>query len=202
MSTALSLTFDDGPDATWTPRVLKQLARCEVTATFFMVGERVLADPGLARGVIDAGHEIQLHCHCHVRHTQLREAELQDDTKRALTALASIPVIPRLWRAPWGITTEASRNVAGQLGLTLVRWAIDTHDWRGDPPQAMLAHARPHLPGGGAVLMHDALGPGAQRTGCENTLALLPALVTAARAEGLALQPMRDREPQAIEVAA
>ena len=42
---ALSFTFDDGPDETWTPRVLEQLARCEVTATFFMVGERVRAHP-------------------------------------------------------------------------------------------------------------------------------------------------------------
>jgi peptidoglycan/xylan/chitin deacetylase (PgdA/CDA1 family) len=200
-STALSFTFDDGPDETWTPLVLEQLARSRVKATFFMVGERLLGRLALARTVLDAGHEIQLHCHRHIRHTALTEEELQDDTEQALGALASIGVIPRLWRTPWGISTEASVKVAGRHGLTLVRWSIDTHDWRGDPPQRMLAHAHSHLPGGGAVLMHDALGPGARRTGCENTLELLPALATAARTHGLTLGPV-PREPRTISQAA
>jgi peptidoglycan/xylan/chitin deacetylase (PgdA/CDA1 family) len=56
----LSLTFDDGPDATWTPQILQC---CHATATFFMVGERVLALSDLARQVRTAGHDIQLHCH-------------------------------------------------------------------------------------------------------------------------------------------
>ncbi len=196
-SPALSFTFDDGPDETWTPLVLEQLARCHVKATFFMVGERLLAHPALARTALDAGHEIQLHCHRHIRHTELTEAELQDDTEQALAALASIGAIPRLWRTPWGISTDASVKVAGRHGLTLARWTIDTHDWRGDPSQTMLAHARSRLPGGGAVLMHDALGPGARRTGCENTLALLPTLATAARAHGFPIVPM-PHEPRTL----
>ncbi|HEY5262163.1 MAG TPA: polysaccharide deacetylase family protein [Solirubrobacteraceae bacterium] len=187
---ALSLTFDDGPDETWTPLILEQLKRCEATAMFFMVGERVLADPALTRRVIAAGHDVQLHCHRHVRHTELTERELQLDTELALTALAGVGVRPRLWRAPWGVATEASRRVAERMGLRLVHWSIDTHDWRGDSPQRMLAHARPRLADRATVLMHDALGPGARRPGCQNTLALLPALTAATRAQGLKLVPM------------
>ncbi len=155
-----------------------------------MVGERVLAEPHLARGVRAAGHDIQLHCHRHIRHTELTEAELRHDSESALAALESVGVRARLWRAPWGVCTDATHRVAERLGLRLVRWSIDTHDWRGDEPQAMLDHTRHRLPDGGAVLMHDALGPGARRAGCENTLALLPALAAAARAYGLALAPM------------
>lgn len=187
---ALSLTFDDGPDPTWTLLILEQLQRCHVAATFFMIGERVLVEPGLARKVLAAGHDIQLHCHRHVRHTELTEAELQDDSESALAALESVGVHPRLWRTPWGVCTEASHRVAERLGLQIVRWSIDTHDWRGDEPQAMLEHARSRLAGGGAALMHDALGPGARRTGCQNTLALLPQLAALARAHGLLLAPM------------
>jgi len=187
----LSFTFDDGPDETWTPLVLERLACCEVTATFFMVGERVLALPALARAVLAAGHDVQLHCHRHVRHTDLTEAELQLDAETALATLESVGARPRLWRAPWGVCTEASVSVANRLGLRLVRWSIDTHDWRGDSAQAMLAYASFHLAGGGEVLMHDALGPGARRAGAQNTLALLPTLAMAARAQGLALCPMR-----------
>lgn len=186
----LSLTFDDGPDPRWTPLVLEQLARCQATATFFMVGERALAHPDLARAVLAAGHDIQLHCHRHIRHTELSEDELTLDTESALAALAGAGVHPRLWRTPWGICTGASVSVARRLGLQLVRWSIDTHDWRGDAPQAMLRHASSRLADGGAVLMHDALGPGAQRSGCENTIRLLPGLTAAARRHQLSLAPM------------
>ncbi|HEY2536344.1 MAG TPA: polysaccharide deacetylase family protein [Solirubrobacteraceae bacterium] len=199
---ALSFTFDDGPEEIWTPLVLEQLARCEVTATFFMIGERVRAQPDLVRSVLLAGHEIQLHCDRHVRHTELSEAELLLDTEMALDALAAIDVHPRLWRAPWGICTDASVRVAARVGLQLVRWSIDTHDWRGDQPSWMLTHVRDQLLDGGAVLMHDAIGPGARRAGCQNTVALLPALAAAARAHGLVLAPMRHQamSPPATEV--
>lgn len=205
VSRTLSLTFDDGPDPTWTPRMLERLRSCHAAATFFMVGERVLAAPGLARAVLAAGHDIQLHCHRHVRHTELTEAELQHDSESALAALESVGVRPRLWRAPWGVHTDASHRVAVRLGLRLVRWSIDTRDWRGDQPQAMLDHTRHQLGDGGAVLMHDALGPGARRAGCQNTLALLPALVAAVRAHGLLLAPMGDlahHRPAAAEARA
>jgi peptidoglycan-N-acetylglucosamine deacetylase len=189
---ALSLTFDDGPDPTWTPQILRQLQRCDAAATFFMVGERVLAEPDLAHRVLAGGHDIQLHCHRHIRHTELTEAQLQHDSESAIAALESVGVRPRLWRAPWGVCTEATHRVAKRLGLQLVRWSIDTHDWRGDEPQEMLDHARSRLADGGAVLMHDALGPGARRAGAQNTLALLPALTAAARACGLLLAAMGD----------
>jgi peptidoglycan/xylan/chitin deacetylase (PgdA/CDA1 family) len=197
---ALSLTFDDGPDPTWTPQIVEQLQRCHVAATFFMVGERVLAEPVLARKVLAAGHDIQLHCHRHVRHTELTEAELQHDSESALAALESVGVHPWLWRAPWGVCTDASHRVAERLGLQLMRWSIDTHDWRGDEPQTMLDHARSQLVDGGAVLMHDGLGPGARRAGCQNTLALLAQLTALARAHDLLLAPMgyrADRRPPA-----
>ncbi len=66
------------------------------------------------------------------------------------------------------------------------------------------ADAQGQLADGGAVLMHDAIGPGALRAGCQNTIALLPALAAAARADGLALAPMQPPaiSPPAIEVPA
>jgi peptidoglycan-N-acetylglucosamine deacetylase len=194
----LNLTFDDGPDETWTPRVLNELDRCGTRATFFMVGERVLAQPDLARTVLDAGHDVQLHCYRHFRHTKLSEQELQHDTELALAVLGSVGVRPRLWRAPWGVCTDASVRVAERFALQLVGWSIDTHDWRGDEPPKMLAQARGQLVGGGAVLMHDALGPGATRDGCENTIALLSTLTASAREHGLMLAPMSRAPEEAL----
>jgi peptidoglycan-N-acetylglucosamine deacetylase len=182
----LSLTFDDGPDPRRTPRVLEQLERCNVSATFFMVGEQVLWHPATARAVLTAGHGVELHCHRHIRHTDLSEAEIRLDAEAGIAALRGIGARPRLWRVPWGTQTEATERVAARLGLGLVRWSIDTHDWRGDSAAAMLDAARVELAGGGSVLMHDGLGPGARRSGCANTAALVPMLVEAAR--GLRLE--------------
>jgi peptidoglycan/xylan/chitin deacetylase (PgdA/CDA1 family) len=179
------LTFDDGPDERWTPRVLEQLERCRARATFFVLGERVEAAPAVVRAVLDAGHEVQLHGYRHVRH-RLAEEQIELDTRAALDALAQVGVRPTRWRTPWGVVTSASERVAARHGLDLVHWTIDTHDWRGDPAPRMLAHARARLSEGAVVLMHDGLGPGALRSGCLNTLELLAPLIAAARARGLA----------------
>lgn len=188
----MHLTFDDGPDGRWTPAVLAELARCGARATFFMVGERALERPDLVRMVLDAGHGVELHCHRHVRHTELSEHELERDTELGLSALECAGARPVLWRAPWGLCSDASARVAERFALRLVGWSIDTHDWRGDDPQAMLLHARERLAHGRTVLLHDALGPGALRRDCANTTALLPGLTAAARERGLEPMPMND----------
>jgi peptidoglycan/xylan/chitin deacetylase (PgdA/CDA1 family) len=188
----LSLTFDDGPDELGTPGVLSALRRSEVRATFFMIGERAQGAPSLVRSVLAAGHEVQLHCHRHVRHTELSEAEIELDTSAALEALSALGVRPTHWRTPWGVQTPATTSIARRRGLKLVGWTCDTHDWRGDPSSSMLTRARPHIAGGGIVLMHDGLGPGAQRTTCENTIELLPPLIALARASGLDVGPLEE----------
>jgi peptidoglycan-N-acetylglucosamine deacetylase len=166
--------------------VLEQLERCRARATFFVLGERVERTPAVVRAAVEAGHEVQLHGYRHLRHSGLAEEEIELDARAALGALAQVGVRPTRWRAPWGIATPASERVAARHRLTLVHWSIDTHDWRGDPAPAMLARARGQLAPGALVLMHDGLGPGALRSGCENTVELLAPLIAAARARGLA----------------
>lgn len=196
-----AFTFDDGPDPIWTPRVLAELDRCGVQATFFVVGERVADDPGLARVARQAGHGVELHCHRHVRHTELSEAELEADTIAALAELERAGLgRPRYWRTPWGVRTAATERVATRHGLRLVDWTIDTHDWRGDESAAMLKAAGALLGDGAVVLMHDALGPGALRTGVEETVGLIAPLAALARGRGLRLDVLsRTDAPDATE---
>jgi peptidoglycan/xylan/chitin deacetylase (PgdA/CDA1 family) len=194
---SLNLTFDDGPDRVWTRRMTAALRRHDVRGTFFMVGERVLAEPIVACEVLEQGHQIQLHCHRHVRHTELSGSEIERDTWDALAALAEIGVEPTRWRTPWGVVTADSEAVAARLGLRLIGWDHDTHDWRGDSPARMMAALGPRLSLGGSVLMHDGLGPGATRSDCSNTVGLLDPLIEAARTARLLVSTARDLDDAA-----
>jgi peptidoglycan/xylan/chitin deacetylase (PgdA/CDA1 family) len=184
------LTFDDGPDPDWTPRVLAELARCDVRATFFVLASRVREAPALVREMVGGGHEVELHGDRHRRHTTLSLREIELDTRTALSVLGELGINPRRWRTPWGVCTPASEQVASQHGLELVGWTVDTHDWRGDSSRTMLPRARAQLEDGGVVLMHDALGPGASRAGCAATVELIGPLTRAARQRALRPVPL------------
>jgi peptidoglycan/xylan/chitin deacetylase (PgdA/CDA1 family) len=190
VSLTLTLTFDDGPEPVWSTRVAEELQRCSAHATFFLVGERVRQAPDQARAIVASGNEAQLHCHRHIRHSELSEAEIEQDTRKALCALAAVGVRPTSWRTPWGVRTADTLRVARRHRLRLVHWTIDTHDWRGDTAEQMLMQAHSQLATGGVVLMHDGLGPGSRRNGCENTVELIGPLLDAARSEGLELAPV------------
>lgn len=185
----VALTFDDGPDATWTPIILRELDRLGARATFFVMGPLARDNPGLLRAIGGRGHAVGLHCWRHVRHSECSRQEVEDDTDRALEELASLGVHPARWRTPWGDTAPWSSEVAAERGLTLTGWTADTHDWRGDPAERMMAAIASDLRAGAVVLMHDGLGPGARRRDCLQTLRLLAPLCAHIRALGLGIAP-------------
>jgi peptidoglycan/xylan/chitin deacetylase (PgdA/CDA1 family) len=181
-----TFTFDDGPNPAWTTNVLAELDRCGVKATFFMIGERVDCAPELARAVLEEGHDVELHCDRHIRHSELTDRELADDAEAGLMAFAraGLPK-PRRWRPPWGVRTPATDRVAAEHELELVHWTVDTHDWRGDTSEEMLAAVGGGIEAGAVVLMHDGLGPGARRQGAGETVGLIAPLCVLARGRDL-----------------
>jgi peptidoglycan/xylan/chitin deacetylase (PgdA/CDA1 family) len=180
----VALTFDDGPDPVWTPRVLRALAGVRVRGTFFVISARAVRHPQLIAAAVEQGHEIGLHCARHVRHTQATRGEIEIDTATALGALARLGVRPRRWRLPWGAHAEWSTAVARSYGLTIVDWTADTHDWRGDAAPVMLDAVASRLGPGGVVLLHDGLGPGSLRAGCPETVRLIGPLAAEIRRRG------------------
>ena len=157
------LTFDDGPDPIWTPRILEVLHHSRARATFFVISPLALRFSHLVRRMIRAGHGVELHCAEHIRHTELTRAEVEADARGGLEDLHALGVRPRLWRPPWGVLTPQTQAVAKDLGLELVSWILDTH---------------------------DGLGPGARRSGCGETVALIEQLVTHARSLGCEPYPV------------
>jgi len=180
-----ALTFDDGPDLAWTPGVLDCLRRGGARATFFVLADRALRHGALVERMRAEGHEIAFHCVRHVRHCEMDELELWRDTTEGLRALKELRVDPRRWRPPWGIVTAATRRVADAFGLEIVGWDVDSEDWRGDTAVEMHGRMMGGMRSGAVVLMHDGLGPGARRSGCGQTVALIPRLLETLHERGL-----------------
>lgn len=166
--------------------MLDALRTAEARATFFVLGPRAAAFPEVIARTRAEGHAIGVHAHEHTRHTELDAEEGAADLDRALTVLHRLGVQPEIWRTPWGVEAEWTRPAAETRGLRVVGWSADTHDWRGDTADIMLAAVEPAIEDGAIVLAHDGLGPGATRDGCEETVALIGPLVALARARGLA----------------
>ncbi|MDQ2897745.1 MAG: polysaccharide deacetylase family protein [Actinomycetota bacterium] len=188
--TTLALTLDDGPDAETTPALLDLLAAHQAHATFFPMAERAAAHPGLIARMVNDGHSVGVHCVAHVRHSESDAAAIRRDTDRALTALRGLGANPVLWRTPWGDTAPFSHEVARERGLRIVGWDVDTHDWRGDRAEAMLAATRPALGPGAVILAHDGVGPGARRTDAAQTVRYAEQLIAYVCRSGLRLEAL------------
>jgi peptidoglycan/xylan/chitin deacetylase (PgdA/CDA1 family) len=188
---AVALTFDDGPDAEWTPRLLSLLSAVKARATFFPIARRAAAHPELITRIVREGHTIGLHCDEHIRHSERDEQWGREDTASAMKRLEQLGVRPSLWRTPWGDTAPWSVPVAREHGLRIVGWSVDTHDWRGDRGRDMFLATREALGDGTVVLAHDGLGPGARRDGAEETLGYVELVSEYARSRGLALEALR-----------
>jgi peptidoglycan/xylan/chitin deacetylase (PgdA/CDA1 family) len=188
---SVALTFDDGPDRTWTPRLLDVLRAFDARATFFPITSRVAAAPDLLERIRDEGHTIGLHCREHVRHSTRDVDWLRDDTRAALDDLAAAAVRPTLWRTPWGDTAPSTSTVARERGLRLIGWTADTHDWRGDSAERMFEETRRQLVDGSIVLAHDGIGPGACRDGAAETVRYVELAAAHVHACGLTLDALR-----------
>ena len=187
---ALKLTFDDGPDPVWTPRLLDLLEAVSARATFFPIAPRAAAQPDLIARMRAAGHAVGLHCDAHVRHSHRDLDSLRSDTRSALGHLASVGVYPVHWRTPWGDLAPWSQDVARENGLRLVGWTVDSHDWRGDTAEQMFAATHESISAGSVVLAHDGLGPGARREGADETIRYVEMLAAHARRQGLSMEPL------------
>jgi len=149
----LALTFDDGPDAEVTPRILDILAQHQVKATFFLIGEKVPGKESLVRRIHADGHEIGNHTWSHRKISELSPQELQDDIAHAQQAImaAGVPT-PSLFRPPYGLFSPMIRS---HVQMTVVSWNIDPEDWKAKKPEKITEHILAHAKPGAIVVLHD-----------------------------------------------
>lgn len=126
----LALTFDDGPNPAWTPRLLDLLAEHNVHATFFMLGKFAKGERELARRVADAGHLIGNHTWSHPDLSRAAAADVLNELTRTNDILAEISGKPmRFFRPPFGARRPYVLKLARQIGLIPVTWNAMTSDW-------------------------------------------------------------------------
>ncbi|HHT68640.1 MAG TPA: polysaccharide deacetylase family protein [Firmicutes bacterium] len=154
----VALTFDDGPEAHYTSRILDILQVEGVSATFFVVGEFVARYPKLVQRMYDDGHLIANHSHTHGDLSLLTNEEIialeLAPTSRAVEKLTGF--YPMIMRPPYGSLRDDSVRYLKENGWKIVRWSLDTFDWdsrRNKPEQIITRIQTQHHPGA-IVLMH------------------------------------------------
>jgi peptidoglycan/xylan/chitin deacetylase (PgdA/CDA1 family) len=126
----IALTFDDGPNPAWTPRLLDTLAAQNVHATFFLLGGFAQAGPDLVRRIAAAGHLIGNHTWSHPDLSRTSAGKIRDELQRTTATLEQITGAPvRLFRPPFGARRPAVFRIARELGLRPVLWNAMTSDW-------------------------------------------------------------------------
>lgn len=181
----MALTFDDGPDGRYTPRVLDELRRAGVRATFFVTAKQAEAHPGVMRRIVADGHEVGNHGDDHTLLTGSGRAALERRLRHADGVIRRWTGRPLRWfRPPYGAHDGEVLRAAEALHYRTVLWSVDTRDWQGLPASDVLANSLAGIHNGAIILNHSATGPGRDLSG---TAEALPKLIAELRARGYRL---------------
>ena len=153
----VALTFDDGPHAMLTPRLLDILKERKAKATFFLVGTNVESHPEIVKRIVSEGHEVASHSLTHPNLGKMAEGsvtEQLEQTHRAIKAACGVDVVS--FRPPYGSFTVTQRAwAASRFGYRTILWDVDPLDWKiRDSAKVEEEILRATTPGS-IVLMHD-----------------------------------------------
>jgi cellulose synthase/poly-beta-1,6-N-acetylglucosamine synthase-like glycosyltransferase/peptidoglycan/xylan/chitin deacetylase (PgdA/CDA1 family) len=190
----LALTFDDGPDPTWTPRILDVLKAHHVRATFFVVGTAAIDHPDLVRRMIAEGHEVGLHTLTHTDLGKVPEWRQQLEVQGSQRALAGVTgQAATLLRPPYSSENDAVTDQAWAAmkssaadGYLTVLSTIDSRDWSRPGVAEIVKNASPSGSQGQVLLMHDGGGDRSQ------SVAALDEVLTKAAAGGYRVTTVGD----------
>jgi peptidoglycan/xylan/chitin deacetylase (PgdA/CDA1 family) len=182
------LTFDDGPDAEWTPRMLDLLARNGVRATFFVVGRAAREDAAIVRRVAEAGHEIENHSWSHRHPWILSSSAARSEVRDGAAAVADVVGrAPRYFRPPHGRLRRCMSEAAEEGGQRVALWSLSAVDWGPLGYASGIAARLRGVRAGDIVLMHDG-GRGINRPG--ELVRVLPGFLQALAERGLVPYPL------------
>jgi peptidoglycan/xylan/chitin deacetylase (PgdA/CDA1 family) len=153
----IAMTFDDGPSAENTPRLLEMLKQRNIKATFFLIGQNVASNPDLVRRILAEGHEIGNHSWTHPQLSKLSDDRVTAEITQTQDAIKDASgFTPTLLRPPYGAITPRQREwIESRFGLNIILWSVDPFDWKRPGAsvitQRILSQTRP----GAIILSHD-----------------------------------------------
>jgi peptidoglycan/xylan/chitin deacetylase (PgdA/CDA1 family) len=159
----IALTFDDGPHPRDTPRVLETLAKHEVHATFFLIGQNAERYSHLVKEIHQQGHQLALHCYRHLPFPLEKPSMLQkglDHTRRVIANICGIsPETICYIRPPYGFFTARTLFLLNSWGYRLVLWNSIPLHWMQPVPWTIKQIAGGVRPGS-VIVLHDGKGHG------------------------------------------
>ncbi|MEO6398719.1 MAG: polysaccharide deacetylase family protein [Tepidiformaceae bacterium] len=179
----VAITFDDGPDATYTLPIAAVLEQYGARGTFFEVGKAVLRNPEITRELVSRGHVVGNHSYNHGAFSYLNphygELSRTEDLFRD-----RLGVCPALFRPPHGTHTPLMSRVVTEAGMRLVTWDVSAKDWVESDSEALARHILAKVRPGSVILLHDSIDgePGADRS---VVVRALPAILEGLKAKGL-----------------
>ena len=182
----IALTFDDGPDPTWTPKILDILKRYDAHGTFFVIGSEVARHPELTKRITDEGSELGLHTFTHPNLQRIaawrRTLEL---SQTQVTIARAAGVHTNLARFPYSSKSAAIDDVnwkivkdAGRQGYLVVVNDLDSEDWQRPGVAQIIKNATAKGDDPAIILFHDAGGERSQ------TVAALETFIPMMKARG------------------
>jgi peptidoglycan/xylan/chitin deacetylase (PgdA/CDA1 family) len=173
----IAITFDDGPSATLTPKLLDILAAHHIKATFFVIGENVVQHPEIVARAAREGHEIGNHSWSHPNFGKMSDEGVRGQVQRTDDAIKDAAgARPTLLRPPYGsITARQKRWIHDQFGYQIILWDVDPYDWKRPGPSVVRNRILKETQPGSIVLSHD-IHPG--------TIEAMPSTFDALQAKG------------------
>ena len=173
----VAMTFDDGPSAKLTPKLLDLLAAHHMKATFFVVGENAADHPEILQRAVREGHEIANHTWSHPNLGKLGDDGVRRELQKTDDAIRhAIGVRPTLMRPPYGsITARQKHWIHDDFGYRIIIWDVDPLDWKRPGPSVVTSRILKETHPGSIILAHDIHAP---------TIEAMPATFTQLEAKG------------------
>ncbi len=153
----VAMTFDDGPSATLTPKLLDLLAARRMRATFFIVGENAAEYPEIVRRAAREGHEIANHSWSHPNLSKMSDEGVRRELQKTDDAItAAIGVRPTLLRPPYGSITARQKSWINEVfGYRIIIWDVDPLDWKRPGSGVVTSRIVNETKPGSIILAHD-----------------------------------------------
>lgn len=155
--TSIALTFDDGPDPIYTEMILDVLKENDVKATFFLVGNKLKENPGIAERIFEEGHCLANHTYTHIDLKKKSFKEIYSEIQQTEQLLVNIcGVSSKLFRPPWGHITSSEKQALEKYGYKIVLWDVNSRDYKsGITVKEIVNNVMKNIGGNRIILFHD-----------------------------------------------